>query len=78
MDDSQRFAYICFWWTTFLKTQHYGVYQLKQTKQNMAPQKIILLYVEQVWVSLLEWLTCPQHNLLRFVKKWQLLSVALH
>ena len=75
MDDSQRFAYICFWSTTLLKTQYYGIYQSNQTKQNMAPQKRILLSVEKVWVNLLKWQNCPQHNLLRFVKEWPIFTL---
>lgn len=41
-DLSQRFAYICCWSATFLKFQHYGIYQTNKTKGNLIPMQGIL------------------------------------
>lgn len=38
MDDSQRFAYICFWSTSFFKIQHYRIYKPNQTKHRTSEE----------------------------------------
>ena len=77
MDDSKRFAYICFWSTTLLKTQHYGFTNPTQPNQtwNLRGKNSTMC-----GTGLGEFagvVDLPQHNLLRFAE-WQFLLLAPH